>query len=129
MKDAVDRLETLFSERATLIERYAQLWAVHGGGSSTWEHHLVDIDTAPIEAQIRRQRGDHAKEAEIKLALRLVPEYTERVQSTMDGRKEWAMVREQMTTLTWRIQLELAKLRLQLGDEATPTGTALPEGE
>ena len=126
MQATLDRLEQLFAERTALTERFAELWAIHGGGSDTWEDHLVDIETAPVKAAIRERLtagGNAPKESELKEALHLAPEYQQRVRAAVRGRVEWAVVREHLTTLTWRIQLEMAKLRLGLGDEATPTDT------
>lgn len=130
MNEILLRLESLFNERIALTERYASLWAVHGGGSQTWEHHLLDIETAAIKATIRQRltaKSRIPKEAEIKEALVTVPEYAARVRQTIEDRKDWALVREQMTTLTWRIQLELAKLRLQLGDDPASADVLLSD--
>ena len=132
MNTIVARLDELFTERSALVERYAELWAVHGGGSSTWEDHLVELDTAALRAEIRAAlaaRNKTYKEVELKEALLEHPNYQNRVRQTIEGRTEWARVRENFNTLGWRIQLEMAKLRLALGEEASSTLSSVEGSE
>jgi len=124
MNTIVSRLEQLLTERNAMIEEYASLWAVHGGSSDTWEDHLVDLDTAALKEAVRARLTESSKSVkvtELREALLLEPEYQARVRLAIEGRTEWARVRERWNTLGWRIQLEMAKLRLTLGSDATPT--------
>ena len=127
MNATVARLEQLLEDRTGMIEQYASLWAVHGGGSGTWEDHLVDLDTADLKETLRARLardGRDVKVTELKDALLREPAYRARVHETIEGRTQWARVRERWSTLEWRIQLEMAKLRLELGEDATPTDAA-----
>jgi hypothetical protein len=125
----VARLEALLDARNNLVEDYARLWAVHGG-SQGWQSALLEIETAEVKSKLRKQLssgGVEVKVTELKDALYCDPVYQARVRATVEGRADWIRVREGWTTLNWRIQLEMAKLRLQLGDEATPTDTVVED--
>lgn len=120
MESIVARIETLLNKRAELVERFAQLWAVHGGSSSTWEKALVDSDLAPLKVEIRRHLAANSpgfKEGEFKERLEAHPDYRSRILRNIQSRTEWVEVKEAFRTLEWRIQLEMAKLRLALGED------------
>jgi len=130
MHTITERLEVLISERAALIERYAPLWAAHGGGSQSWEQKLLDIKTASVKAEHREQLASQksATETELKEALHADPRYQAEVRRAAEARTEWARIQQEMKTLDLRIQLEMAKLRFALGNDESPT-TLDPDGE
>lgn len=130
MDPVVQRLEGLLSERSALVDRYAELWALYGGASHSWALRLLEIECAPLKSGIRTKLSlaqRTVKESDVEDCLLSETQYTDGLRSVFAGRVEWARVKEQMATLNTQIQVELAKLRLNLGEDAMPADQDLAD--
>lgn len=130
MDPVVKRLEQLLAERSGLIERHAELWALYGGWGKNWALQLLEIECAPLRGSIRTKLAASnrtVRENDVEEALLSEAQYANGLRAVVAGRVEWAKVKEQMATIQWQLQVEMAKLRLNLGEDASPIDRAQPD--
>lgn len=113
IEQTLSRIESLLTEKSTLLDEYSVLWARYASREMQEMHRQLEI--ANIRERIRTAReaaGFDAKKTELDEMVRLDPSFRELERALIEGRARWARCQQAMGTLDLRLRLELARIRL-----------------